>query len=365
MGDVDGADLEGRTSRAADAGDGDRASSYDYELPRALIAQEPAERRDRSRLLVVPRDGSPFRHLEFRDIVDLIPAGDVLVLNDTRVFPARLRGRKPTGAPSEVLLLRPLTPDGREWEALVRPGGKLKPGRVIDVTEGLRVRVLDSAPGGGRVVRLESELAPRDALERWGEMPLPPYIERPASASDRERYQTVYARSAGSVAAPTAGLHFTTAVLDGLRAKGVELVDLVLHVGLGTFRPVDHEELQRHEMHAEWYEVPDASARALNEARDRGASVWAVGTTVVRTLESVADEEGHVAAGSGWTDLFIRPPYPFRVVDRLVTNFHLPRSTLLMLVSAFAGRERTLAAYREAVARGYRFYSYGDAMAVI
>jgi S-adenosylmethionine:tRNA ribosyltransferase-isomerase len=343
----------------------DRASAYDYELPPEQIAQHPVEPRDRSRLLVVPRDGSAVRHLEFRDIVELVPAGDALVLNETRVFPARLRGRKPTGAPAEVLLLRPLSADEREWEALVRPGGKLKPGRVIEVADGLRVRVVDSTVGGGRVVRLESELAPRAALERWGEMPLPPYIDRAAEASDRERYQTVYARSSGSVAAPTAGLHFTPAVLDALRAKGVELVMLTLHVGVGTFRPVDYEELERHEMHGEWYEISSGAAAALNAVRGRGGSLWAVGTTVARTLESVASPEGALSAGSGWTDLFIRPPYRFRAVDRLVTNFHLPRSTLLMLVSALAGHDRTMAAYRAAVAEGYRFYSYGDAMVIV
>ena len=343
----------------------DRASAYDYDLPPDRIAQRPVEPRDRSRLMVVPRDGSPFRHLEFRDLVDLIPAGDALVLNETRVLPARLRGRKPTGAPAEILLLRPVSRDETEWEALVRPGGKLKPGRVVDVGDGLRVHVIDSAPGGGRVVRLESELPPREAIERWGEMPLPPYIERSADATDRERYQTVFARAAGSVAAPTAGLHFTPAVLAALERKGVRIARLVLHVGLGTFRPVDEDDLARHEMHAEWYDVPDPAAETLNAVRAAGGSLWAVGTTVTRTLESAADAEGRIVAGSGWTDIFIRPPYRFRAVDRLVTNFHLPRSTLLMLVSAFAGHERTMAAYEEAVREGYRFYSYGDAMVLI
>jgi S-adenosylmethionine:tRNA ribosyltransferase-isomerase len=347
------------------APDPDLASSYDYHLPPERIAQYPVEPRDVSRLLVVHRDGSGFRHLRFRDVVDMIPAGDVLVLNETRVFPARLRGRKPTGAPAEVLLLRPRTADEREWEALVRPGGKLKPGRVIDIADGLRVRVVDSIPGGGRVVRLEGELPPRSALDRWGEMPLPPYIDRSAEPGDRERYQTIYARATGSVAAPTAGLHFTPRVLDALRDKGVEVATLVLHVGVGTFRPVDHEEVGRHVMHVEWYEVPEVSAQVLNDARAGGRAIWAVGTTVVRTLESIADDTGRIRPGSGWTDVFIRPPYRFRVVDRLVTNFHLPRSTLLMLVSAFAGHERTMAAYREAVAEGYRFYSYGDAMVVV
>lgn len=352
--------------RSPDAGDDlARASAYDYELPADRIAQRPAEPRDRSRLLVVPRDGSPFRHLEFRDIAELIPSGDVLVLNETRVIPARIRGRKPTGAPSEILLLRPATADETEWEALVRPGGKLKPGRVVEVAEGFRIHILDSAPGGGRIVRLESELPPRDAIERWGEMPLPPYIERHGEPADRERYQTVFARAPGSVAAPTAGLHFTPALLETLRQNGVEVVTLLLHVGVGTFRPVDEEDLSRHEMHEEWYEITPGAAERLNAARDRGARRWAVGTTVVRTLESAAVEDGRVVAGQGWTDIFIRPPHSFRAVDRLVTNFHLPRSTLLMLVSAFAGHERTMEAYRVAVAEGYRFYSYGDAMAIL
>jgi S-adenosylmethionine:tRNA ribosyltransferase-isomerase len=351
----------------------DRASSYDYDLPPERIAQHPVEPRDRSRLLVVPRDGSPFRHLEFRDLPGLVAPGDAVVLNETRVFPARLRGRKPTGAPAEVLLLRPMSPDEREWEALVRPGGKLKPGRQIEIGPGFTIRVLDSAPGGGRLVRLEADGAdeatsPRSLIERWGEMPLPPYIERAAGPADRERYQTVYARAegaSGSVAAPTAGLHFTPAVLAALREKGVSLSTLVLHVGVGTFRPVDHEALDRHEMHAEWYDVPESAARALNETRARGGAIWAVGTTVVRTLESVTDEEGRIHAGSGWTDIFIRPPHRFRGVDRLVTNFHLPRSTLLMLVSAFAGYERTVEAYRTAIMEEYRFYSYGDAMVIV
>ncbi|MBW3553290.1 MAG: tRNA preQ1(34) S-adenosylmethionine ribosyltransferase-isomerase QueA [Gemmatimonadetes bacterium] len=342
-----------------------RAAAYDYELPSELIAQHPVEPRDRSRLMVVPRDGAPFRHLSFRDLPDLIPAGDVLVVNETRVLPARIRGRKPTGAPAEVLLLRPLSDDEREWEALVRPGGKLKPGRVIEVDDAVRIHVVDSTPGGGRIVRIESDEPARAAIERVGEMPLPPYIERPAEAEDRERYQTVYARTSGSVAAPTAGLHFTPAVLEALRGRGVETARLVLHVGVGTFRPVDEDDLSRHAMHAEWFEVPEAAARTIDGARDRGGAVWAVGTTVARTLESVALDDGRVRAGSGWTDIFIRPPYRFRAVDRLITNFHLPRSTLLMLVSAFAGHERAMAAYDEAVRARYRFYSYGDAMVIL
>ena len=347
------------------------ASAYDYDLPEGMIAQEPVEPRDASKLLVVHRDmagAGPFEHLIFRDIVDLIPAGDVVVLNETRVFPARLRGAKPTGAPAEILLLRPVTEDEREWDALVRPGSKLKPGRVVDIGEGddaLRVHMVDSIPGGGRRVRLESELPPREAVDRWGEMPLPPYIDRPADAGDREHYQTVYATVTGSVAAPTAGLHFTPAVLEALAAKGVRIERVTLHVGVGTFRPVDADDLGEHEMHAEWYEVSPAVAGRLNDVRRQGGALWAVGTTVTRTLESVAGADGTIRPGTGWTDLFIRPPHAFRAVDRLLTNFHLPRSTLLMLVAAFAGYERTMAAYREAIDEGYRFYSYGDAMVVV
>jgi S-adenosylmethionine:tRNA ribosyltransferase-isomerase len=342
-----------------------RASAYDYDLPDGRIAQEPVDPRDRSRLLVVDRARDELHHREFRDLSELIRAGDVLVLNETRVFPARLRGRKPTGAPAEVLLLRPESEDERVWRALVRPGGKLKPGRVVEVAAGFRVHMVDSSPGGGRLVRLESELPPRDAIERWGKMPLPPYIERPATAADRTRYQTVYARTTGSVAAPTAGLHFTPAVLEALEAKGVAIRRVTLHVGVGTFRPVDTDALAAHEMHAEWYEVSPAVAGSLNEIREQGGALWAVGTTVARTLESVADDTGTIRPARGWTDLFIRPPYRFRSVDRLLTNFHLPRSTLLMLVSAFAGYERTMEAYHVAIAEGYRFYSYGDAMVVV
>lgn len=347
----------------------DHAATYDYDLPSELIAQEPVHPRDRSRLLVVPRGagggGRGLRHLQFRDIVGLIPAGDALVINETRVFPARLRGRKPTGADAEVLLLRPVSEDHRDWHALVRPGSKLKPGRVIEIADGLRVHVVDSIPGGGRLVRLESELPPRAAIDRWGEVPLPPYIDRPVEAADRDRYQTVYGTVAGSVAAPTAGLHFTPAVLAGLRDKGVDIVSLILHVGVGTFRPVEVESIAQHEMHAEWYEVSQRAARRLNGIRDRGGRRWVVGTTVARTLESVAAEDGSIRAGSGWTDLFIRPPHRFRAVDHLITNFHLPRSTLLMLVSAFAGHETTMAAYQTAVREEYRFYSYGDAMVIV
>jgi S-adenosylmethionine:tRNA ribosyltransferase-isomerase len=275
-------------------------------------------------------------------------------------------GLRHTGAYGEVLLLRPVDGgEGRRWEALVRPGGKLKPGRTLVVHDELRVEIEEGTASGGRIVRLVSEGDPRELVERHGRMPIPPYLDRPSVPLDRERYQTVYAEEDGSVAAPTAGLHFTRPLLERLEAKGVRLVRITLHVGVGTFRPVDAERPEDHELHEETFRVGEDAAAALNEVRGEGGSVWAVGTTATRTLETVVDEAGRFRADRGRTDLFIHPPYRFRAVDRLVTNFHLPRSSLLMLVSAFAGHERTLAAYRHAVDAGYRFYSYGDAMAVI
>ena len=320
---------------------------------------------------MVPSRGRPFRHLRFRDLTEIVRAGDLLVVNESRVLPARLLGRKPTGAPSEILLLRPWSAGGpaegeaRLWEALVRPGGKLKPGRKVVVSDELTVEVVDSTPGGGRVVRLETPLSTSQALERYGHVPLPPYLERGDEPLDRERYQTVYARVPGSIAAPTAGLHFTPELLRRLEEAGARRVAVDLQVGVGTFRPVEASLPGEHEMHAETYRVPPATASEVNRARAEGRAVWAVGTTVVRALEAATDRDGTVQAGEGSTALFIRPPYRFRAVDRLITNFHLPRSTLLMLVAAFAGYERTMDAYREAIREGYRFYSYGDAMAVL
>ena len=360
---------------------GDRLSDYDYTLPPDRIAARPVDRRDESALLCFARGGGPIEHQRFRDLEDLLEPGDLLVLNESRVLPARLLGRKPSGAAAEILLIRPL-PDGREaggvdasggvagvdeardWEALVRPGSKLKPGRVVEIAPDLEVEIVGPAPGGGRRVRLHTPLPVADALARYGHMPLPPYIRRDDEAFDRERYQTVYARTPGSVAAPTAGLHFTPELLDRLDRKGVRRTAVSLHVGIGTFRPVEEDDPAEHEMHSELYHVPVSAAEAVAEAKARGGRVWAVGTTVVRTLESVAGSGGTIVPGSGSTQLFIRPPFDFRVVDGLITNFHLPRSTLLMLVSAFAGRRATLEAYRLAVERGYRFYSYGDAMVV-
>lgn len=345
-----------------------RTDAYDYDLPAGRIARYPADRRDRSRLLVLEAEPSvsPARHLRFGDLPGLLEAGDLLVLNDSRVIPARLVGRKPTGAPSEILLLRPAAGGGdARWEALVRPGSKLKPGRTVEVAPDLRVVIEDGLPGGGRIVRLESPLSVEEALERHGRVPLPPYLGREAEPLDRERYQTVYARVPGSVAAPTAGLHFTPELLAEVERAGVGLARVTLHAGPGTFRPVEAERVDEHVMHREVWEVSPEAAEAVRRTRERGGRVWAVGTTVVRTLESAVSPEGEVRPGRGETGLFIVPGFRFRVVDALVTNFHLPRSTLLMLVAAFAGHGRTLDAYREAIREGYRFYSYGDAMAVL
>jgi S-adenosylmethionine:tRNA ribosyltransferase-isomerase len=344
---------------------GFRTSDYDFHLPPEQIAQAPAERRDASRLLVVDRATGELSHRVFADIVDYIPAGDALVVNETRVFPARLLGRRASGAEAEVLLLTPHGGDEKTWTALVRPGAKLKPGRTVEISDELRVEILESTPGGERIVRLVTELPLAEALDRYGEVPLPPYVQHRATEEDRERYQTVYARERGSVAAPTAGLHFTPELMAALEAKGVRIVRLVLHVGVGTFRPVETDDPAEHRMHSEWYHVPPEAADALNSVRASGGAIWAVGTTVTRTLETVADERGTIHAGEGWTDIFIRPPYRFRAVDHLITNFHLPKSTLMMLVAAFAGYELTMRTYAEAVERRYRFFSYGDAMVLV
>jgi S-adenosylmethionine:tRNA ribosyltransferase-isomerase len=336
-------------------------ADYDYDLPPELIAQYPATERDESRLLTLEADGS-IGHGRFPDVVGLMAPGDVLVVNESRVFPARLLGRKPTGAEAEVFLIAPAGRDPDVWEALVRPGSKLKPGRTVVVADDLHIDILDSAPSGNRRVRLVTDLSVEEALDQYGHIPLPPYISRADEPLDRERYQTVYARTRGSVAAPTAGLHFTGDLLARLEARGVSRVAVTLHVGIGTFRPIEVDDPADHPMHAESYTVSVEAAAAINEARAAGGRVWAVGTTAVRTLESSVDEAGCLRAGSGETRLFIRPPYDFRIVEALITNFHLPRSTLLMLVAAMRGYDATMAAYAEAVATAYRFYSYGDAM---
>jgi S-adenosylmethionine:tRNA ribosyltransferase-isomerase len=342
---------------------GERTSDYDFELPRELIAQEPLGRRDASRLMVVHRASGEIEHRSFSDIVRMIPPGDVLVVNASRVFRARLLGRRKSGAPAEILLLRPL--GGDRWEAMVSPGGKLRPGREVLVGDGLSAVIEEVTERRTRIVSLRADGDVMELIDRHGHIPLPPYIERPDAPDDAERYQTVYARERGSVAAPTAGLHFTEELLGRLDERGVERAEVVLHVGAGTFKPVEVERPEEHVMHEEWFEIGDDAARIINNARAAGRRIWAVGTTSVRSLESAADAGGHVAPGAQETRAFIRLPYRFRAVDRLITNFHLPRSTLIMLVAAFAGYELTMRAYREAVAERYRFFSYGDAMVVI
>jgi S-adenosylmethionine:tRNA ribosyltransferase-isomerase len=342
---------------------GSRTSDYDFDLPPDRIAQRPAERRDASRLLIVDRATGRLEHGHFADIEKLIPGGDLLVANRSKVFKARLLGVRDSGARAEVMLLRKRGDD--VYEAMVSPGSKLKPHRIVTFADDFRAEILETTARGTRLVRLMASGAIEDAIERHGHIPLPPYIDRSDEATDADRYQTVFARESGSVAAPTAGLHFTPELLSRLEAKGVRRAEVVLHVGAGTFKPVDVEDPAEHVMHEEAFSVSAADASAINAARDAGAKLWAVGTTTVRTLESIADEHGHVRAGSGETSIFIRPPYRFKAIDRLITNFHLPRSTLMMLVAAFAGFDLTMHAYREAVAHGYRFYSYGDAMVIL
>ena len=342
-----------------------RIADFDYDLPPSSIAQEAVEPRDQARLMRLPRpEGPPTDHV-FRDLPRLLRPGDLLVVNRSRVFPARLLGRREGGGGAEVFLLRDL--GGDRWQALVRPGRRLRPGAHVTVDPGLTVVVETAAvgPEGRRIVQLRADAGSVEAaLERAGHVPLPPYIRRPDRPEDRARYQTVFAREKGSVAAPTAGLHFTPALLEALSAAGIRIAEVVLHVGPGTFRPVTAEEVEDHHLEAEPYVVPEETANAIAATRAAGGRVVAVGTTVVRTLEAAARDDGLVPAGAGETALVVRPGFTFRVVDALVTNFHLPRSSLLLLVAAFAGRERILAAYAEAVRRGYRFYSYGDAMLI-
>jgi S-adenosylmethionine:tRNA ribosyltransferase-isomerase len=340
-------------------------ADFDYDLPPDLIAQTPVAERGSSRLLVVrrrPGDAAPLEDRIFTDLVALIPPGDVLVLNATRVRHARLLGTRPGGGPAEVLLVHPLT-DGT-WLAMGKPGSAMRPGKCIALDAEVSIETVAVRGDGFREVRFVGSDA-ASAIERFGRLPLPPYIAREPDASDEARYQTVYAEREGSVAAPTAGLHFTEALLEALRARGVVVTTLDLEVGPGTFRPVEGEDPTAHPMHEERFEIPTEAAAAIAAARARGAAVWAVGTTVVRALESAARDDGTVASGSAATRLLILPGYRFRVVDHLLTNFHLPRSTLLMLVAAFAGHEPTLQAYHHAVAQRYRFYSYGDAMCLI
>lgn len=338
-----------------------KLSDFMYDLPEDRIAQTPVEPRDHSRLMVLHRENHAIEHRHFYDVIDYLNPGDVLVINDTRVIPARLYGERPSGGACEVLLLKQLGP--KRWETLVKPGKKLKPGAEVSFGGGrLKARVLETTDVGGRIVEFECEGSFEAALDELGEMPLPPYIHE--HLEDRDRYQTVYARQEGSAAAPTAGLHFTPELLGRIRAKGVDVVPVLLHVGLGTFRPVKVENIEDHEMHSEYFEVTQEAADRINAARARGGRVIAVGTTSVRTLESAA-ENGVLLPKRGETQIFIRPGYQYQMVDALITNFHLPGSTLMMLVSALYDRERILDAYRLAVEEGYRFFSFGDAMLIL
>ncbi|HUP90050.1 MAG TPA: tRNA preQ1(34) S-adenosylmethionine ribosyltransferase-isomerase QueA, partial [Longimicrobiales bacterium] len=343
-------------------------SAFDYELPRDRIARYPAARRDESRLMVLDRARGTIEHRCFRDLAEYIAPVDVMVLNETKVFPARLLGTREGGGAAEVLLLRPQGEgegEGEVWEALVKPGARLQAGKSVRIADDFAIDIVEVKDDGTRVVRLSTSIPVADALQRYGHMPLPPYMDREEEAIDRERYQTVYAREQGSVAAPTAGLHFTPELLASIEEKGTSVARITLHVGVGTFRPVEVEDPAEHVMHEEIYFVSAAAAQQINDVRAKGGKVWAVGTTVTRTLESIAEDDGTINAGSGSTAMFIRPGYEFKCVDRLITNFHLPRSTLMMLVAAFAGYDLTMKAYRIAVDEGYRFYSYGDCMVVI
>ena len=336
-----------------------KTSDYYFDLPQELIAQDPLTDRTASRLLVMDRKTGEIEHRTFRDITEYLRPGDTLVLNDTKVIPARLLGvKEETGANAEILLLKRVS--DRQWETLVKPGKKLRPGARVTFGDGsLRAVILDVLEGGNRLVEFEYEGIFEEVLDRLGEMPLPPYITH--KLQDKNRYQTVYARYEGSAAAPTAGLHFTEELLDEIRSKGVRTAFVTLHVGLGTFRPVKVDDVTSHHMHTEWYNVSEEAAELINRTHSEGHRVICVVTTACRTVESAADDDGIVKAGADDTSIFIYPGYRFRVMDALITNFHLPESTLVMLVSAFAGRENVLNAYKEAIEEKYRFFSFGDA----
>ena len=336
-------------------------ADFDFHLPEELIAQTPLEKRDASRLLVVDRSSGEFSDQHFDSIIDQLQPGDALVMNNTRVLPARLYGEKPgTGGHVELLLLK--NTEGDQWEVLAKPAKRLKVGAQVSFGDGrLTATVVDELEHGGRIVRFDYQGIFLEVLESLGEMPLPPYIHE--KLADRERYQTVYAKENGSAAAPTAGLHFTKELLAQIESKGVKLVYLTLHVGLGTFRPVSVDNLDDHEMHSEFYTLSEEAAATLREVKANGHRVIAVGTTSIRTLETIGNKfKGDIQADSGWTNIFIKPGYQWQIVDAFSTNFHLPKSTLVMLVSAFAGRDLTLKAYEHAIAERYRFFSFGDAM---
>jgi len=336
-----------------------KVSDFDFYLPQELIAQKHAEKREMSRLLVYHTQKRSAEDKSFTDITGYFSPGDLLVINDTRVIPARLFGRKPSGARVEFLLTGEREPG--LWEAMARPAKRLHPGTRVDIS-GTEILVEEKLDWGGVTVRFPERVDVHDFLQRHGHMPVPPYIHNDDEAYLRQRYQTVFAQRSGSVAAPTAGLHFTQELLDQLKEKGVVLVTITLHVGMGTFLPVKSDTVEGHRMHSEFYEISEKAAEAINKRQGR---LFACGTTVTRTLEYAADEEGLITAGRGWSDLFIYPGYAFRIVENLITNFHLPRSTLLMLVSALAGQEETLRLYKQAVGKRYRFFSFGDAMLII
>ena len=335
-----------------------RTEDFDYELPEELIAQTPVEPRDASRLLVYDRGADEVRHMHFYDLPDFLKAGDLLVRNNTRVLPARNFSFTKNGGKVEILLLKRL--NLTDWEVLVKPGKKARPGAQLVVNNELSLTVLSTGEEGSRIVRFAFDGVFEDILSKVGETPLPPYIHE--KLKDKERYQTVYSKVEGSAAAPTAGLHFTPELFEKLKAKGVEVADVLLHVGLGTFRPVKEDDIADHKMHTEYYKIDEETAEKINRAKREGRRIVAVGTTSVRTLESAADENGFVKAGEGNTDIFIYPGVKIKCVDALITNFHLPKSTLIMLVSAFCGREKTLEIYKTAVKERYRFFSFGDAM---
>lgn len=341
-----------------------RIDDFDFDLPPELIAQHPLADRAASRLLVLDKHTGYVEHKVFTDLLNYLRKGDCLVLNDTRVLPARLMGRKEGGgAVVEFVLLKPLA-NPLEWEVLARPGKRLHLGTKVEFGAGeLVAEILGNTEAGGKTVQFSCAGSFYDMLDRLGKMPLPPYIR--AELEDKERYQTVYSRAVGSAAAPTAGLHFTPELLQHIRSLGVKTAFLTLHVGLGTFRPVQVEDIAEHVMHSEYYEISEQTAEIINNVKQAGGRIISVGTTSTRTLETVAHDSGHLSASSGWTDIFIYPGYTFKIVDGLITNFHLPKSTLLMLVSALAGRENVLEAYHEAVEKRYRFFSFGDAMLII
>ena len=340
-----------------------KLSDFNYELPQELIAQDPLLKRSDSRLMVLNRATGGIEHRHFSDVIEYLNPGDCLVINDTKVIPARLIGvKEDTGASIEVLLLK--RHDDKVWETLVKPGKKARVGARISFGEGKLVgEVIDIVEEGNRLIRFEYEGIFEEVLDELGQMPLPPYITH--QLQDKDRYNTVYAVHSGSAAAPTAGLHFTPKLLEEIRAKGVEIAPVTLHVGLGTFRPVKVDDVEHHHMHSEFYMITEESAQKINHAKEAGHRVICVGTTSCRTIESAADENGRLKECSGWTEIFIYPGYQFKILDALITNFHLPESTLIMLVSALAGKEHVMAAYEEAVKERYRFFSFGDAMMIL